>query len=467
MRSVWKLLMIPVLQLITLCVHADQAGLNALHHWIASDHTRMVFDLTAASDQQVFLLDNPPRMVIDFKNVRLSGPLDQPSNNHPLFSRVRSALRNDGDLRVVIDLKKSGTPRVSPVSGGKDKGHQLIVDFFPKGVDPDKASKPRMAKTVPASEAISVAVTKETEKSVKAESQAKKDSISEKPVTLVAKEPAPTSVEKTASQAETLSVKNEVEPKEPLLQTKSAAERAGDIVIAIDAGHGGEDPGAHGPKGTHEKEVTLAIAKKLAGIINAKSGMKAVLVRKGDYYISLRERMNIARDANADLFVSIHADAFQQADVQGASVFTLSTAGASNEASRWLADQENAADLIGGVSLVDKDDVLAKVLLDLSQTATQEASVNAASSVLKSLKKAGQVHQNAVQKAEFLVLKSPDVPSILVEMAFISNPTEEERLKKSAYQDALAKAVFNGIDSYFKHYSPMDTRVASTGSDNL
>ncbi|MCD2448945.1 N-acetylmuramoyl-L-alanine amidase [Methylicorpusculum oleiharenae] len=459
--------MIPVLQLITFCVHADQAGLNALHHWIASDHTRMVFDLTAESDQQVFLLDNPPRMVIDFKNVRLSGPLDQPSNNHPLFSRVRSALRNEGDLRVVIDLKKSGTPRVSPVSGGKAKGHQLIVDFFPKGVDPDKASKPRMAKTVPASESVSAAVTKETEKPVKVESDSKKDFTSEKPVTVAAKEPTPAPVEKAASQAETLSVKNEVEAKEPLLQTKSAAERAGDIVIAIDAGHGGEDPGAHGPKGTHEKEVTLAIAKKLAGMINAKSGMKAVLVRKGDYYISLRERMNIARDANADLFVSIHADAFQQADVQGASVFTLSTAGASNEASRWLADQENAADLIGGVSLVDKDDVLAKVLLDLSQTATQEASVNAASTVLKSLKKAGQVHQNAVQKAEFLVLKSPDVPSILVEMAFISNPTEEERLKNSAHQDTLARAVFNGIDSYFKHFSPMETRVASTGSDNL
>lgn len=461
--------MIPVLQLITLCVHADQAGLNALHHWIASDHTRMVFDLSADSEQQVFLLDNPPRMVIDFKNVRLSGPLDQPSNNHPLFSRVRSALRNEGDLRVVIDLKKSGTPRMSPVSGGKEKGYQLIVDFFPKGTDPDKASKPRMAKTAPTSEVASVAGIKEIDKPVKAETNAKKDSTSEQSVTVAANKPtpAPAPIEKAASQAETLSVKNEVEPKEPLLQTKSAAERVGDIVIAIDAGHGGEDPGAHGPKGTHEKEVTLAIAKKLAGMINAKSGMKAVLVRKGDYYISLRERMNIARDANADLFVSIHADAFQQANVQGASVFTLSTAGASNEASRWLADQENAADLIGGVSLVDKDDVLAKVLLDLSQTATQEASVNAASTVLKSLKKAGQVHQNAVQKAEFLVLKSPDVPSILVEMAFISNPAEEERLKNSAHQDALARAVFNGIDSYFKHYSPMETRVASTGSDSL
>ena len=227
-----------------------------------------------------------------------------------------------------------------------------------------------------------------------------------------------------------------------------------DIIIAIDAGHGGNDPGAHGANGTEEKIITLAIAKKLANLIDQQPGMKAFMVRKGDYYVDLRKRMQIARAAKADLFVSIHADAFQNATVKGASVYTLSNVGASNEASRWLADSENASDLVSGVSLNDKDNVLASVLLDLSQTATQDASVNVANKVLKNFQRIGELHYGSVQKAGFLVLKSPDIPSILIETAFISNPTEELKLLNSAHQSKMALAIFNGVRSYFETAAP-------------
>ncbi|MDD5269164.1 MAG: N-acetylmuramoyl-L-alanine amidase [Methylococcales bacterium] len=236
--------------------------------------------------------------------------------------------------------------------------------------------------------------------------------------------------------------------------------RGSTIVVAIDPGHGGEDPGAHGPRGTEEKKITFAIAKKLEALINGQPGMKAVMVRKGDYYVGLRDRMQIARAAKADLFVSIHADAFQDTQVKGASVYTLSTSGASSEAARWLADSENASDLVG-VSLNDKEDVLASVLLDLSQTATQEASVNIANHVLKCFDNIEELHKDSVQKAGFIVLKSPDIPSILVETAFISNPSEEKNLLTARYQSKMANAIFNGVRNYFRQSSPVDNRIAA------
>jgi len=248
--------------------------------------------------------------------------------------------------------------------------------------------------------------------------------------------------------------------------TKSSAgkstepKKANSIVIAIDPGHGGNDSGAHGPLGTEEKKITFAIAKKLEALINGQPGMKAVMVRKGDYYVGLRDRMQIARAAKADLFVSIHADAFKDTDVKGASVYTLSTSGASSEAARWLADSENASDLVG-VSLNDKEDVLASVLLDLSQTATQEASVNVANQVLKSFDNIAELHKDSVQKAGFIVLKSPDIPSILVETAFISNPSEEQNLLSARYQTKVANAIFKGVRSYFRQSAPVDNRIAA------
>ncbi|ORU91751.1 MAG: N-acetylmuramoyl-L-alanine amidase [Cycloclasticus sp. symbiont of Poecilosclerida sp. N] len=224
-------------------------------------------------------------------------------------------------------------------------------------------------------------------------------------------------------------------------------------VVAIDAGHGGEDPGAKGHRGTREKVVVLAIAKKLAVLVNKEPNIKAYLVRSGDYYIGLRKRMEKARNARADLFISIHADAFRNQHARGSSVYILSNRGASGEAARWLADSANAADLVGGVSLDDKDDMLASVLLDLSQNATEDASAILASEVLKNLKGLGHVHKKQVQRAGFMVLKSPDIPSILIETAFISNKKEEAKLRSSRHQSKVAAAILKGVKKYLANQS--------------
>ena len=237
--------------------------------------------------------------------------------------------------------------------------------------------------------------------------------------------------------------------------------RPRDVIIAIDAGHGGEDPGAIGPGGTYEKDVVLQIAKTLARAINRERGMRAVLIREGDYYMSLRKRILSARRHKADLFLSIHADAFPNRKVQGASVYTLSRRGASSEAARWLAERENAADLVGGVSLDDKDDVLASVLLDLSQTASLEASIDVADRVLKGLQRVGKVHKKRVQSAGFAVLKSPDIPSILIETAFISNPSEEKKLLSHKHRRNLAGAIVTGLRGYFRDFAPAGTLLAA------
>ncbi len=241
---------------------------------------------------------------------------------------------------------------------------------------------------------------------------------------------------------------------------KTLPTTARDLVIAIDAGHGGEDPGAHGIDGTKEKNVVLAIARRLDALVKKERGMRPVMIRNGDYYIGLRQRIQKARKAKADLFVSIHADAFRDRHASGSSVFTLSQRGATSEAARWLADSENAADLVGGVSLDDKDDTLASVLLDLSQTATNEASIEVGDKVLNNLTRVGNVHKARVQQAGFVVLKSPDIPSILVETAFISNPREERKLRDPHHQQVLAQAIMDGIRSYFEHRAPPGTVLA-------
>jgi N-acetylmuramoyl-L-alanine amidase len=246
--------------------------------------------------------------------------------------------------------------------------------------------------------------------------------------------------------------------------TQADNRRSKDVVIAIDAGHGGDDPGAMGPRGVREKDVTLQIAKNLAKLINQEYGMKAVLIREGDYFLRLRSRIEKAREHKADLFVSIHADAFKDPRVNGSSVYILSNRGASSEAARWLAERENASDLVGGVSLDDKDNVLASVLLDLSQTASLEASIGVADRVLAGLKKLGKTHKKDVQSAGFAVLKSPDIPSILVETAYISNPDEEKKLKDAHYQTKLAKALLIGLKGYFSDYAPEGTLLASVAN---
>jgi N-acetylmuramoyl-L-alanine amidase len=250
------------------------------------------------------------------------------------------------------------------------------------------------------------------------------------------------------------------------IKVKHAPADARDLIIAIDAGHGGEDPGAIGKNGTREKDVVLGIARELAARINAEPGMRAILTRSGDYFVPLRDRMRRARAQQADLFVSIHADSIRDRSIDGSSVYILSQRGATDEASRWLAERENASDLIGGVSLDDKDDVLASVLLDLSQSASLNASHEAAERVLHRLTQAGEVRKHEVQQARFMVLKSPDIPSMLVETAYISNPQEEQRLRMPGHQAQLAAAIHQGVHDYFYANPPMGTRIAQLAGGN-
>jgi N-acetylmuramoyl-L-alanine amidase len=238
-------------------------------------------------------------------------------------------------------------------------------------------------------------------------------------------------------------------------------EKARKVIVAIDAGHGGEDPGAIGTGGTREKNVTLAVARELKRILDQQPGMSAVLTRDSDYFIPLKDRYRKARDAKADLFVSVHADAFNNTDARGSSVWMLSPRGATSEAARWLADRENRADLVGGVSLDDKDNTLAAVLLDLSQGATLEASGQVAENVLHSLSRIGPTHRGYVERANFVVLRSPDVPSILVETAFITNAAEEKRLGNPAEREKLAVAIVDGMRNYFRNAPPPGTWFAA------
>lgn len=254
-------------------------------------------------------------------------------------------------------------------------------------------------------------------------------------------------------------------PDKPI-KVKHAPADARDLIIAIDAGHGGEDPGAIGKSGTREKDVVLAIARELAVKINAEPGMRSILTRSGDYFVPLRDRMRRARAQRADLFVSIHADSTHDRSIDGSSVYILSQRGATDEASRWLAERENASDLIGGVSLDDKDNVLASVLLDLSQSASLNASHVAAERVLHQLTRAGEVRKHDVQQARFMVLKSPDIPSMLVETAYISNPFEEQRLRTQAQQARLAAAIHQGLRDYFYANPPMGTRIAQIANSS-
>ena len=414
MQILWKLLLLISLQSLSISALAQQVRVDSVNYRSQSAVAQLIFGVSSSAKRKVFLLENPSRLVIDFNNARLTKRFAQPPKNHAFFKRIRSAERNRNDLRVVVDLKKSVTQRSFIVAPNKQTGYRLVVDLATQGQQNNYA---------PAAKKSSIAKVRPTPRKY----------IESKP--------------------------KRAEPK--VITKKSSNQKRREIVVAIDAGHGGRDSGAKGKHGTQEKKVVLAISKKLAKLINSQRGMRAVLVRKGDEYIKLRRRMEIAREAKADLFISIHADAFKNRNVRGASVYTLSNNGASSEAARWLAESENAADLVGGVSLDDKDDVLASVILDLSQSATKEASRNVAAKVLKNFKSVGRLHKHSVQKAAFAVLKSPDIPSILVETAFISNPHEEKNLGSRAHQQKIAKAVFRGVVNYFREYSPTDMRVAA------
>lgn len=374
------------------------AKISNMRMWDAPDSTRLVFDLSQSTGFSVFTLKNPDRVVIDIENTQFDTSLPPVSAGHPLLKQVRSSARNSSGWRFVLDVKNNIRPRSFMLNPNEEYGHRLVVDM-------------------------------------------------DYPLTLV----PPTVTEAEPSP----------KPETPKAETsKPKANKTRDIVVAIDAGHGGEDPGAHGRSGTREKDVTLAIARKLKAMIDSESGMRGVLIRDGDYYVSLRKRIQRARQHKADLFISVHADAFTHPYANGSSVYVLSAKGASDEASRWLAERENAADLIGGVSLDDKDDVLAQVLLDLSMTGTIDVSTRMAERVLDEFKTLGPVHKPSVQYARFVVLKSPDIPSMLVETAFISNPAEEKRLRDASHQEKVASAILRGVRAYFQGNPPADSTVA-------
>lgn len=376
-----------------------------------ADNTRVVLELNGTARQKIFTLNNPTRIVVDLSDTTLNTALPEGSG---LVKSLRSAT-HDGMLRVVLDVNGNADLQSSWLDANSDYGPRLVLDLQRPG-------------TVRESSANSSAV-------------------------------SATSSSSSASIVAATSAPIAADP-QPVKSLPSFANGSRDLIIAIDAGHGGEDPGAIGRRGIREKNVTLAIAKLLKERIDAEPGMRAMLTRDGDYFVPLRDRIDRARQFKADMFISVHADSVRDRSVTGSSVYTLSGKGATNEAARWLADRENAADLMGGVSLENKNNVLASVLLDLTQGASMSASMDAAARVLQQLDRVGDVHHTEVQQAGFVVLKSPDIPSMLVETAFISNPDEEARLSTAKHQNKLADAILAGVREYFYVNTPPGTRLA-------
>lgn len=403
--------------------------------------TRVLLDLSAPAEHKAFTLDGPPRLVVDLVAAEAAAGLALPAPAvlaaaSPVLG-VRLAKRGAG-LRLVVDLAAATPHRTRFVPAAKGRLARLEVELGAPVVVAGIAPSPPVvvdAAKLSLPEPVKAAVAVQSPKP----------------------EPEPVKVVVAAQSA--------VEPPRadsPRLNgARTRQPPAGrDLVIAVDAGHGGKDPGAHGLNGTQEKDVTLAVARRLAVALQREPGMRAYLVRDDDYYVDLRQRMVRARKAGADLFISIHADAAHNRAAAGSSVYILSTRGASSEAARWLADRENAADLAGGVQLDKVDPTVASVLMDLSQGDTITASDRAARLVLNELDRIGNVHKREVQAAGFMVLKSPDIPSVLVETAFISHPAEEARLADPEHQQRLAEAIQNGIRAYFYSNPPPGTRVA-------
>nr|WP_221932100.1 N-acetylmuramoyl-L-alanine amidase [Pseudomonas mendocina] len=383
------------------------SDIRSVRLWRAPDNTRLVFDLSGPVQHSVFTLAAPDRIVIDVTGAKLATNLEQLSLANTPITGVRSAQRSADGLRVVIDLSAPVSPKSFTLAPNQQYGHRLVVDLFDQGSAPPATQTPSIATSEP---------------------------------------PVP------------------VTPTQPPPKLTPVPNGKRDIVVAIDAGHGGEDPGALSPvKGQYEKNVTLAISKELQRQINAEKGFRAELVRTGDYFIPLRKRTEIARKKGADLFVSIHADAAPRSSAFGASVYALSERGATSETARWLADAENQSDLIGGagnVSLDDKDKMLAGVLLDLSMTASLSSSLNVGQKVLSNMGSITPLHKRRVEQAGFMVLKSPDIPSILVETGFISNPNEARKLHTASHQQALARSITSGVKQFFHENPPPGTYVA-------
>jgi N-acetylmuramoyl-L-alanine amidase len=410
---------------------AAQARVKDVRLWSGPEGTRLVIELTAPVEYDVFPLGTPDRVVIDLANTALA-VRELPAGQGPV-QRVRSGPQPGKGLRLVLDVDSPQPPKHFVVGPDGTSGHRIVVELPGKSAPVVAASagaRPAAGSSASAPAGNEVlAMAGDTARTV-ASPVAETPKISDPPVT-------------------------------PPVKSVASTATGRDLVIAVDAGHGGQDPGALGRSGTREKDVTLAIARKLAAAIDREDGMRAVLIRDGDYFVSLAERTRKARKLGADMFISIHADSVLKRDVSGASVYVLSLRGASDEAARWLAESENAADLRGGVPLVE-DDVLASVLLDVTQKEAISDSVEAADNVLASLASVGAVHGNRrVRHAGFVVLKSPSIPSMLVETGFISNVGDERRLRDSSHQQNIADAIRAGIRSYWYDNPPPGTRLAT------
>lgn len=405
-----------------LCMSASTLAANlvtATRVWPAEDYTRMTFEGSGVFKYQTLSLKNPERLVLDIEDISLNEVLNslptQIQAEDPYILQVRIGQYQPNVVRVVVDLKKEVNFNVFALSPAGEYNHRLVLDILPLK-DPVMAMLDKLDKNpkTPTNPMVEPSLT---------DNQAQK------------------------------------EDKGSSATPKNQAERM--ITIAIDAGHGGEDPGASGAH-SREKDITLAIAKKLKAYVDAEPNMRGVLTRDGDYFVSLGGRVIKARKLRADLFISIHADSFTKSSARGSSVFALSERGATSATARYLAQKENQSDLIGGVSLKDKDPILARTLLDLSQAATINDSLKLGKAVLDYVEDVNVLHKKQVEQAGFAVLKSPDIPSILVETAFISNPEEERKLNNNNHQNQLALSILAGIKKYFE----ANPALAKTVADN-
>ena len=416
--------------------HAATA-ISSARVWPAQDYTRLTLETKQAIRYNMFNLNNPQRLVIDLEEVELGHALnDLPKligNNDPYIKSVRVGRFKPGVVRLVLDLKSEAKPQLFVLKPVSEYGYRLVLDVYPsRPLDPLMALLEQPKITTPETVNPAPASNQSTEKIIAAENSSSGQS------------------EDKLRMAPSLTIDHSNEQPPSATAVPHLPEmRARTLIIAIDAGHGGEDPGARGKQGSREKNVTLAIARNVKSLVDGTPNMRGVLIRDGDYFIPLIGRVEKARKVNADLFISIHADAFIKSNARGSSVFALSEHGATSTAARWLAKKENEADLIGGVNLAVKDPYLARTLFDLSQTATINDSMKLAKHVLSELGGINDLHRGHVEQAGFAVLKSPDIPSILVETAFISNPAEERRLNDKNYQMKIANAILGGIKRYF------------------
>ncbi len=427
------------------------AQVLATRVWPAQEYTRVTIESAQALKHQFFFLADPDRLVVDLEGVDLDAELkalpDRVGPDDPYIKAVRVAVNRPHVVRVVFDLRVEVKPSIFPLAPAGEYRHRLVLDLYPA-----KPADPLLALVQPPTDPI-----REMSQAPLLEAAL---GVPPSPLPVVKLTPAAAKDDGKDARGGPPGDAAKDRAKPAPVARGAKVDRL--VIVAIDAGHGGEDSGARGRRGTNEKNVTLAIARRLKAQLDQEPNMRAVLIRDGDYFVPLAQRVAKARRVQADLFVSIHADAWVRPDARGSSVFALSERGATSTAARLVAQRENESDLIGGVNFGVKDPVLARTLLDLSLTATISDSLKLGKAVLTELGDVNPLHKGSVEQAGFAVLKAPDIPSILVETAFISNPDEEKRLKDSAYQDRIATAILGGIKRYLSQNPPLArSRVAS------